>query len=186
MKILLSLIFLIFSSLAFSAGTNNSASDDQGTSVTKDFKNAQKLIYSKKYEKAIDILISLEDKKPIGFSKADLYNYLGFATRKKNNPNYEDADRSHVVWIRMDNHHSRRRRTRADVRGAAGRLSQLDDARVSRECNASTQRTSVRISLCSRRRDDDWSGEHRCVALCRASCVARRAVSVGILGTTFC
>ena len=45
MKILLSLIFLIFSSLAFSAGTNNSASDDQGTSVTKDFKNAQKLIY---------------------------------------------------------------------------------------------------------------------------------------------
>ena len=83
MKILLSLIFLIFSSLAFSAGTNNSASDDQGTSVTKDFKNAQKLIYSKKYEKAIDILISLEDKKPIGFSKADLYNYLGFASRKK-------------------------------------------------------------------------------------------------------
>ena len=93
--------------------------------------------------------------------------------------------RSHVVWIRMDNHHSRRRRTRADVRGAAGRLSQLDDARVSRECNASTQRMSVRISLCSRRRDDDWSGEHRCVALCRASCVVRRAVSVGILGTTF-
>ncbi len=59
MKILLSLIFLIFSSLAFSAGTNNSASDDQGTSVTKDFKNAQKLIYSKKYEKSIDILIFL-------------------------------------------------------------------------------------------------------------------------------
>ena len=105
MKILLYLIFLIFSSLAFSAGTNNSASDDQGTSVTKDFKNAQKLIYSKKYEKAIDILISLEDKKPIGFSKADLYNYLGFATRKKNNPNYEDAEEYYLLALSIDANH---------------------------------------------------------------------------------
>ena len=105
MKILLSLIFLIFSSLAVSAGTNNSASDDQGTSVTKDFKNAQKLIYSKKYEKAIDILISLEDKKPIGFSKADLYNYLGFATRKKNNPNYEDAEEYYLLALSIDANH---------------------------------------------------------------------------------
>ena len=105
MKILLSLIFLIFSSLAFSAGTNNSASDAQGTSVTKDFKNAQKLIYSKKYEKAIDILISLEDKKPIGFSKADLYNYLGFATRKKNNPNYEDAEEYYLLALSIDANH---------------------------------------------------------------------------------
>ena len=105
MKILLSLIFLIFSSLAFSAGTNNSASYDQGTSVTKDFKNAQKLIYSKKYEKAIDILISLEDKKPIGFSKADLYNYLGFATRKKNNPNYEDAEEYYLLALSIDANH---------------------------------------------------------------------------------
>ena len=105
MKILLSLIFLIFSSLAFSAGTNNSASVDQGTSVTKDFKNAQKLIYSKKYEKAIDILISLEDKKPIGFSKADLYNYLGFATRKKNNPNYEDAEEYYLLALSIDANH---------------------------------------------------------------------------------
>lgn len=105
MKILLSLIFLIFSSLAFSAGTNNSASDDQGTTVTKDFKNAQKLIYSKKYEKAIDILISLEDKKPIGFSKADLYNYLGFATRKKNNPNYEDAEEYYLLALSIDANH---------------------------------------------------------------------------------
>ena len=105
MKILLSLIFLIFSSLAFSAGTNNSASDDQGTSVTKDFKNAQKLIYSKKYEKAIDILISLEDKKPIGFSKADLYNYLGFASRKKNNPNYEDAEEYYLSALSIDANH---------------------------------------------------------------------------------
>jgi tetratricopeptide (TPR) repeat protein len=91
--------------LAFSAGTNNSASDDQGTSVTKDFKNAQKLIYSKKYEKAIDILISLEDKKPIGFSKADLYNYLGFATRKKNNPNYEDAEEYYLSALSIDANH---------------------------------------------------------------------------------
>ena len=105
MKILLSLIFLIFSSLAFSAGTNNSSSDDQGTSVTKDFKNAQKLIYSKKYEKAINILISLEDKKPIGFSKADLYNYLGFATRKKNNPNYEDAEEYYLLALSIDANH---------------------------------------------------------------------------------
>jgi hypothetical protein len=49
----------MFSSLAFSAATNNSVSDDQGSSVTKDFKNAQKLIYSKKYQKAIDILVTL-------------------------------------------------------------------------------------------------------------------------------
>ena len=105
MKILLSSIFLILSSLAFSAGTNNSASDDQDASITKDFNNAKKLIYSKKYEKALDILISLEDKQPIGFSKADLYNYLGFATRKKNNPNYEDAEKYYLLALSINANH---------------------------------------------------------------------------------
>ena len=105
MKILLSLIFLILSSLAFSAGTNNSASDDQDASIMKDFNNAKKLIYSKKYEKALDILISLEDKQPIGFSKADLYNYLGFATRKKNNPNYEDAEKYYLLALSINANH---------------------------------------------------------------------------------
>ena len=105
MKILLSSIFLILSSLAFSAGTNNSASDDQDASITKDFNNAKKLIYSKKYEKALDILIPLEDKQPIGFSKADLYNYLGFATRKKNNPNYEDAEKYYLLALSINANH---------------------------------------------------------------------------------
>ena len=105
MKILLSSIFLILSSLAFSAGTNNSASDDQDASITKDFNNAKKLIYSKKYEKALDILISLDDKQPIGFSKADLYNYLGFATRKKNNPNYEDAEKYYLLALSINANH---------------------------------------------------------------------------------
>lgn len=105
MKILLSSIFLILTSLAFSAGTNNSASDDQDASITKDFNSAKKLIYSKKYEKALDILISLEDKQPIGFSKADLYNYLGFATRKKNNPNYEDAEEYYLLALSIDANH---------------------------------------------------------------------------------
>ena len=105
MKILLSSIFLILSTLAFSAGTNNSASDDQDASITKDFNNAKKLIYSKKYEKALDILISLEDKQPIGFSKADLYNYLGFATRKKNNPNYEDAEKYYLLALSINANH---------------------------------------------------------------------------------
>ena len=105
MKILLSSIFLILSSLAFSAGTNNSASDDQDASITKDFNNAKKLIYSKKYEKALDILISLENKQPIGFSKADLYNYLGFATRKKNNPNYEDAEKYYLLALSINANH---------------------------------------------------------------------------------
>ena len=105
MKILLSLIFLILSSLAFSAGTNNSASDDQDASIMKDFNNAKKLMNSKKYEKALDILISLEDKQPIGFSKADLYNYLGFATRKKNNPNYEDAEKYYLLALSINANH---------------------------------------------------------------------------------
>ena len=105
MKILLSSFFLILSSLAFSAGTNNSASDDQDASITKDFNSAKKLIYSKKYEKALDILISLEDKQPIGFSKADLYNYLGFATRKKNNPNYEDAEKYYLLALSINANH---------------------------------------------------------------------------------
>lgn len=105
MKILLSSIFLILSSLAFSAGTNNTASDDQDASITKDFNSAKKLIYSKKYEKALDILISLEDKQPIGFSKADLYNYLGFATRKKNNPNYEDAEKYYLLALSINANH---------------------------------------------------------------------------------
>ena len=105
MRILLSSIFLILSSLAFSAGTNNSASDDQDASITKDFNSAKKLIYSKKYEKALDILISLEDKQPIGFSKADLYNYLGFATRKKNNPNYEDAEKYYLLALSINANH---------------------------------------------------------------------------------
>jgi tetratricopeptide (TPR) repeat protein len=105
MKILLSSIFLILSTLAFSAGTNNSASDDQDASITKDFNSAKKLIYSKKYEKALDILISLENKQPIGFSKADLYNYLGFATRKKNNPNYEDAEKYYLLALSINANH---------------------------------------------------------------------------------
>ena len=105
MKILLSSIFLILSTLAFSAGTNNSASDDQDASITKDFNSAKKLIYSKKYEKALDILMSLEDKQPIGFSKADLYNYLGFATRKKNNPNYEDAEKYYLLALSINANH---------------------------------------------------------------------------------
>jgi tetratricopeptide (TPR) repeat protein len=91
--------------LAFSAGTNNSASDDQDASITKDFNSAKKLIYSKKYEKALDILISLENKQPIGFSKADLYNYLGFATRKKNNPNYEDAEKYYLLALSINANH---------------------------------------------------------------------------------
>ena len=68
-------------------------------------RNAIKLKLSDKYEKAIDILISLEDKKPIGFSKADLYNYLGFATRKKNNPNYEDAEEYYLSALSIDANH---------------------------------------------------------------------------------
>ena len=47
----------------------------------------------------------MEKKQPIGFSKADLYNYLGFATRKKNNPNYEDAEKYYLLALSINANH---------------------------------------------------------------------------------
>ena len=48
-----------------------------------EFNKAKKLIYKKNYEKGLKILKDIKDKLPFGYSKADLYNYIGFASRKQ-------------------------------------------------------------------------------------------------------
>ena len=90
MKTLLSIIFILTSSFAYSAGTDSGGSSSSSASnntvdVNIEFNRAKKLIYKKNYAKGLKILKDIENEKPFGYSKADLYNYMGFASRKQKN-----------------------------------------------------------------------------------------------------
>ena len=73
MKILLSIILLFLSPMVFSAGTSNNNPNDDTSSLTKDFKEAKKLIYKKDYDKALKILLSLE---PVSYTHLTLPTIL--------------------------------------------------------------------------------------------------------------
>ncbi len=109
MKILLSLIFIFFSSYAVSAGTDSGESSssysDSNVDTSLEFNKAKKLIYKNRFKLALDILKSIEKETPSGYSKADLYNYLGFASRKQNNPNYKDAEKYYLKALSFDSNH---------------------------------------------------------------------------------
>ena len=72
-----------------SAGTDGKY-DNPATNV--DFYRAIKMINNQSYDQALTVLLNIESKKPLGYSKADLYNYLGFCSRKKNKPDFDKAE----------------------------------------------------------------------------------------------
>ena len=115
MKTLLTLIFILSSTLSYSAGTDSggssSSNDPKGPSsnnnvdVNIEYHRAKKLIYKKEYAKGLKILENIEDEKPFGYTKADLYNYMGFASRKQKNPNYENAENYYLKALSLDGDH---------------------------------------------------------------------------------
>ena len=117
MKTLLSIIFILTSSIAYSAGTDSggsssssgvsssSSSSSNTFDVNVEFNRAKKLIYKKNYEKALKILKDIEDERPFGFSKADLYNYMGFAARKQKDPDYISAENYYLKALSLDADH---------------------------------------------------------------------------------
>ena len=120
LKILASLCLISFGSLSFSAGTDSGSSTNSGNStnssgsnertsksidVNVEFHRAKKLIYKKKYEKGLETLKSIEEETPFGYTRADLYNYMGFASRKQKIPNYKDAENYYLKALSFDKNH---------------------------------------------------------------------------------
>ena len=117
MKTLLSIIFILTSSFTYSAGTDSggsSSSSGGGSSsslstntvdVNIVFHRAKKLIYKKNYAKGLKLLKDIENEKPFGYSKADLYNYMGFASRKQKNPDYINAEIYYLKALSLEVDH---------------------------------------------------------------------------------
>ena len=110
MKTLLSIIFILTSSFAYSAGTDSgssssSSASDNTVDVNIEFNRAKKLIYKKKYAKGLKILKDIENETPFGYSKADLYNYMGFASRKQKDPDYKNAEKYYLKALSLEADH---------------------------------------------------------------------------------
>ena len=93
--ILLSFIF----STSYSAGT--SSSDD--TNYGKEYKSAIKLINKKKYDNAIEKLMDLIDVSSSDFTKADVYNEIGFAFRKSED--FDNASKYYIMALSENPNH---------------------------------------------------------------------------------
>ena len=110
MKTLLSIIFILTLPFAYSAGTDSGGSSSYSAStntvdVNIQFNRAKKLIYKKNYLKGLKILKDIENDKPFGYSKADLYNYMGFASRKQKDPDYINAEKYYLKALSLDADH---------------------------------------------------------------------------------
>ena len=110
MKTLLTIIFILTSSFAYSAGTDSGGSSSSSAStntvdVNIEFNRAKKLIYKKNYAKGLKILKDIENETPFGYSKADLYNYLGFASRKQKDPDYINAEKYYLNALSLEPDH---------------------------------------------------------------------------------
>ena len=99
MKLIFVTIFLFIQSLAFSAGSSSSVD------ANKEYLKAEKLIKSYEFEKAIKALNKLLTETPDGYTKADLYNYLGYATRKQQKPNFEKAEKYYLEALKINDQH---------------------------------------------------------------------------------
>jgi len=114
-KTLLSMLLILFSTLAYTAGSDsgessssNSSSDSSSSNnvdVNIEFNRAKKYIYKEKYEEGLKILKNIEDERPFGYSKSDLYNYMGFASRKQKNPEYKNAEKYYLKALSIDENH---------------------------------------------------------------------------------
>lgn len=110
MKTLLSIIFILTSSFTYSAGTDSGSSSSSSAStnnvdVNIEFNRAKKLIYKKDYAKGLKILKDIENERPFGYSKADLYNYMGFASRKQKDSDYINAENYYLKALSLDADH---------------------------------------------------------------------------------
>src|SRR5210317_1339504 len=99
MKLIFATLFLLVQSLAFSAGSSSSVD------ANKEYLKAEKLIKSDEFEKAIKALNKLLSETPDGYTKADLYNYLGYATRKKKNPDFDLAEKHYLKALELESDH---------------------------------------------------------------------------------
>ena len=93
--ILLSFIF----STSYSAGTSSSDTTNYG----KEYKSAIKLINKKKYDNAIEKLMDLIDVSSSDFTKADVYNEIGFAFRKSED--FDNASKYYIMALSENPNH---------------------------------------------------------------------------------
>ena len=100
MKILISFLLLFFHLNVFAAGTAYDTVD-----ASKEYQKAENLINNKDFRGAIKTLKNLIGEDPNGYTKADLYNYLGFATRKQSKPDYELAEEYYLKALEINNNH---------------------------------------------------------------------------------
>ena len=99
MKLIILIFFLFYQSLVYGAGSSSSIDANQ------EYLKAENLIKSEKYENAIKALNNLLSETPDGYTKADLYNYLGYATRKQKNPDFELAEEHYLKALELDSDH---------------------------------------------------------------------------------
>lgn len=99
MKLIILIFFLFSQSLVYGAGSSSSIDANQ------EYLKAENLIKLEKYENAIKALNNLLSETPDGYTKADLYNYLGYATRKQKNPDFELAEEHYLKALELDSDH---------------------------------------------------------------------------------
>ena len=98
-KILITILLSFIVSTSFSAGTDSGDETNYG----KDYKSAVKLINKKKYENAIEKLMDLVDVSSSDFTKADVYNEIGFAFRKSDN--LDNASKYYILALSENPNH---------------------------------------------------------------------------------
>ena len=99
MKLIFLVIFLFSQSLVFGAGSSSSVD------ANAEYLKAEKLVKTYKFEKAIKALNKLLSETPDGYTKADIYNYLGYASRKQREPNFEKAESYYLKALKIDPNH---------------------------------------------------------------------------------
>ena len=98
-KILITILLSFIVSTSFSAGTDSGDETNYG----KDYKSAVKLINKKKYENAIEKLMDLVDVSSSDFTKADVYNEIGYAFRKSDN--LDNASKYYILALSENPNH---------------------------------------------------------------------------------
>ena len=97
----LTVIFSLLFSNLYAAGTDSG--DSAKTNYGKDYKSAIKLIRSKDYDKAIRKLKTLITASSTDFTRADVYNELGFAYRKSDD--FDNAAKYYKKALELDPEH---------------------------------------------------------------------------------
>ena len=98
-NLLITILFSFIVSNSYSAGT---ASGD-ATNYGKEYKSAIKLINKKEYDNAIEKLMALVDVSSSDFTKADVYNEIGFAFRKSED--FDNASKYYLMALNENPNH---------------------------------------------------------------------------------